>query len=825
MYGKAYRSGTKPSLAFNITPSCFIIETSEDGFTRANVDAICATGKSSKKASELDDHIGEKGFGFKSVFAVAKKVHIQSGVWSFCFEHSRGQSGLGMVTPLDASPTPLAENTTTRITLTLTDTGHAAYEKLVDAVKDLPSTVIFFLQKLENLTIRIERSDGRTESTMLQKTRGPTFGMVHLSRETQCFQGSERLSSLTDRSEYHVFTHMIEKMPEDERRRGRHIALVQLAFPVDAVTKKPKLSVLGQHVFAYLPLQRLPQLNVSVELARGVLNTADQSVQFLIQSDFITSASRESVVDCAWNDAIRDGVAQAFTKAIAKFASKDHPLRYLWLEFVPNRPMEHLWKPLYAKIRELLKDMPVLQTWEGRIFKRPSELKRLIPRTLHDGAPIFGDLPNEKYLAPEYGQHNVLEELGVKIINWSDFLERLQADLMSSHSKMRSLAPNDEWHASCAALLLEAFENAQAQVEQQKIKRMAIIPLLGGQWISSVQVLTFGGPRPIYFPSTYDVPIPENLFLQLVEAGAASVLKRANLFRKLGVQNCAEEEVIGSINFRHQISTEGASHSSVPASHFKYLFHFGTSPDLLKNWLFVPTEAGCLRKASKQLYFLSNEEYDTQQLLGSGCETKENGLAAFVRRELVEFESPHVRCRNLSWLEWLKRATGARYFPPLVEDPSASQLSPVMLAVLEQSCEKFVGLLQAHWNTEYESTISKLPQISSKLGECRVPCESKATRQLRSTYLPSIEIKSKVKELCVEREFPILKLPVTLDRTNYRRWRFLEDLGVGHKLDLRLYMLVLEEMRVSDNVVAQNVADVYRCMAKTTQLEEQEKLR
>ena len=528
-------------------------------------------------------------------------------------------------------------------------------------------------------------------------------------------------------------------------------------------------------------------------------------------------------MDCAWNDAIRDGVARAFTNAIAKFASKDHPLRYLWLEFVPNRPMEHLWKPLYAKIRELLKDMPILQTWKGRIFKRASELKRLVPSTLHHGEPIFDDMPNEKYLALEYGQSGVLEELGVKNISWSDILERLQADLTSSHSKMKSLAPDDEWHASCAALLLQAFENAETKVEQQKIRQMAIIPLSDGPW-TSLQA-SFGGPRSIYFPSTDGVPIPKNLFLLLVEAGAACVLKRANLFRELGVQNCAKEKVIGKINFWHQAYGERTSHSAVPASHFKYLFHFDTSPDLLRNWLLVPTEAGYLRKASEQLYFLSHEEYDTQQLLGSGCETKQNGPAAFVRRELVKSESPHARCQNLSWLEWLKRATGARYFPPLVEGPSASHLSPVMLAVLEQSCEKFVGLLQAHWNTEYESTISKLPWISSKLGECRVLCESKETCQLRSTYLPSIEIKMKVKELCVEREFPILKLPVTLDRTNYRHWRFLEDLGVGHKLDLRFYMLVLEKMCHSDSVAAQNVTDVYRCMAKTVQLEEQRRLR
>ena len=530
-------------------------------------------------------------------------------------------------------------------------------------------------------------------------------------------------------------------------------------------------------------------------------------------------------MECAWNNAIRDGVAQAFTNAIAKFASKDHPLRYLWLEFVPNRPMEHLWKPLYAKVRELLKDKPILQTWKGRIFKRPSELKIVAQRNLHHDAPIFDDLPNEQYLAPEYGQRNVLKEIGVRIISMSDILERLHADLMSSYSKMRSLAPNDEWHGSCAALLLTIFEHPHIKQHQQRIKQMAIIPLLSGQWTVS-QAPTTEDLGPIYFPSTAGVPIPQGLpSLRLVEAGAASCLQRANLFRELGVQNCPKEKVITLIFCRHQTLTEISRHSFVPTSHFKYLWHFHTSPDLLKHWLLVPTEAGYLRKASKQLYFLSDEEYDTQQLLGSGCETKKDGPVAFVRRELVESESPHANCRNLFWPEWLQRATGARYFPPLVEDLSASQLSPTMLAILERSCEKFVGLLQAHWNTEYESIISELPWIASKLGKCRVLCESNAECQLKSTYLPSIEIKMKVKELGVEREFPILKLPVTLDRTNYRHWRFLKDLGVGHKLDLRFYMLALESMCSSDNVAAQNITDVYRCMANTAQLEEQKELR
>jgi hypothetical protein len=531
-------------------------------------------------------------------------------------------------------------------------------------------------------------------------------------------------------------------------------------------------------------------------------------------------------VDCAWNDAIRDGVAQAFAKAVAKFTKKDHPLQYLWLEFVPNAPMERLWEPLYPKIRELLKDMPILQTWEGRLFKRPSELKILGPSTLHHGAPIFDDLPDEQYLAREYDKIDVLQEFGVEYIGWIELLKRLRADLIRVPSKMRSLAPDDEWHASCAAMLLQPFEDPKRKRVQQRLEQMPIIPLLNGPWIAAPSI-NVGSHDSIYFPSTDSVPIPEDLSLRLVDARAASVLKRAALFRKLGVQNCPKQMVIDEIRSLHKsyFKLKVALHSFVPASHFKYLFHFDTGPGLLRNWLLVPTEAGCLRQASKQLYFLSDEEYHTQKLLADGCETKMNGPAAFVRRKLVEFESPNARCQNLFWTEWLREVTGARYFPPLVEDPSASQLSPVMLAVLEQSREKFVGLLQAHWNTEYESTISKLPWISSKLGECRVSCESKATEQLRSTYLPSNEIKMKAKELGVEKDFPFLKLPVTLDGTNYRYWRFLEDLGVGHKLDLRFYKLVLEKIRSSDSVTAQNVAPLYRCMANTARLEEQENLR
>ena len=62
--------------------------------------------------------LARKGFGFKAVFGIADRVHIQSGAWSFRFEHSRNQDGLGMVTPLWTANTPtLQADVGTRFTL------------------------------------------------------------------------------------------------------------------------------------------------------------------------------------------------------------------------------------------------------------------------------------------------------------------------------------------------------------------------------------------------------------------------------------------------------------------------------------------------------------------------------------------------------------------------------------------------------------------------------------------------------------------------------------------------------------------------------------
>ena len=55
----------------------------EKGFTPANVFAITGSAEASKNISVEKVEIGEKGIGFKSVFGIANRVLIQSGMFSF----------------------------------------------------------------------------------------------------------------------------------------------------------------------------------------------------------------------------------------------------------------------------------------------------------------------------------------------------------------------------------------------------------------------------------------------------------------------------------------------------------------------------------------------------------------------------------------------------------------------------------------------------------------------------------------------------------------------------------------------------------------------
>jgi len=250
-YTVAIDAGEDPFLRFSLYPDKLLIECNEDGFKEKHVRAICSIGESSKTHQ---GYIGEKGIGFKSVFKVAKKVHVQSEPFSFAFEHARQSDadGLGMVTPLEHDYEDLPEDVQTRFTLSLLDstTQTSSFERRREELNNLPETLLLFLSSLEKLQINMyPDAEDAIETTYRCLSRGDDLETI---TKTVSRGGANSTTSTTQR--FHVTRRIIENLPFDNARPKTRDATAVLAFPVDG-SDSPVLE--RQHVYAYLPLREV----------------------------------------------------------------------------------------------------------------------------------------------------------------------------------------------------------------------------------------------------------------------------------------------------------------------------------------------------------------------------------------------------------------------------------------------------------------------------------------------------------------------------------------------------------------------------------------
>jgi hypothetical protein len=256
-YAGATERGEMPSLTFTLTDEYLYIDTNEDGFKFKNVRAICGARESSKHASGEGQSIGEKGIGFKAVYTIAENVHIQSGVWSFRFNHV-SDVPLSIFIPVPVEPSKLPDGVVTRIALRYYD-GYT--DRIVKALREVSHDVVMFLHKLTRLKMQFE-------STNALATASFTQSFERQPRDVEK-NGDIVVLSVDSSSEahpivktYRIYKRQVSDMPE-EATRNKSIAEVQLAFPVNSYADKPCISPCGEWIFAYLPMLRDPQLPVS----------------------------------------------------------------------------------------------------------------------------------------------------------------------------------------------------------------------------------------------------------------------------------------------------------------------------------------------------------------------------------------------------------------------------------------------------------------------------------------------------------------------------------------------------------------------------------
>ncbi|KAL2690098.1 hypothetical protein Neosp_004166 [[Neocosmospora] mangrovei] len=533
----AKRRNESPYISFHLSKDRLVIECNEDGFNKADLEAICSIGKSSKSATK--GYIGEKGIGFKSVFMAAWKVHIQSGPYSFYFKHHPSDGGMGMITPIWQEPTEELPRHMTRMTLDLHPEGNP---QAISAQRDnllqqlcLKENVLLFMKKLEETRIVVEEN-GSKVSIVISKSQVDDYRIKIL--KTVTYGGIDGLNdgSKSSSTLYHITKHQVHNLSknenrtyseEEDRRREYFTAEIVLAFPL---TPKYEPIIESQEVFAFLPVQPAG-----------------------FPGDFMTNASREHIVTtAARNTGLRDGIPEAFIKAALEFCNHD-TLQYTWMEFIPVKEKmvdADFWSVLVTNIESKVRETPLIRPESGGPLRLITSLRNPRPAFVdEENNLLLRDLTPELSISRHYGSSSlaILKTLGLERVSWQQFIRMVNQDLQSSDSWIKSRVSDGSLQRRVAIKLHYYYAATKFSTTRSMVEELPIIPLQDGRWLAATS------EEKIFFPVIAGLKIPEDLDFNLVESSAAADTAWSELLELLGVESLSVKSVRERI-FQRQIS-------------------------------------------------------------------------------------------------------------------------------------------------------------------------------------------------------------------------------------------------------------------------------
>lgn len=282
-----YPSELIPSFSVSIVGTKIITECNEVGFNRNNIRAITAIGESTKNRL-LDGKlqtIGEKGVGFKSIFAVASEVRIYSGDYNFSLSDQEPT----IPKPITSPPEKVSG---TKMEITLKK-GNNAPDFTDKALLEL----CLCLRNLKQIVIngrRVNIEDSNDIRT------------IKVDRKTYQFKRFE-----------HRFT-VSNKEALAERENGSRLI-------------SPK-----QQIVCYVPEKNEQS---DYPLYSGLPTKHKIKVPMIIDAPFELTTSREEIElgSILWNDAIRKEMFAAILNVIEELKHSQRARVLRFARFVPRR--------------------------------------------------------------------------------------------------------------------------------------------------------------------------------------------------------------------------------------------------------------------------------------------------------------------------------------------------------------------------------------------------------------------------------------------------------------------------------------------------------
>ncbi|KAM0437020.1 hypothetical protein ACHAQK_007498 [Fusarium lateritium] len=527
-YTRAKAACANPGVQFIITPDLVIIGSNEDGFTDSNVKALCDFGKSTKAG--IPGYIGQPDIGIKSVFTIASKVQIESGPFSFYFQHEIGDSGIGMVTPHWTEPAVLPEHVKeheaygglfgnrTRIILFLKEQNRESLRSsFLSQLWDAPESLLLFMKTLRSLKITVLGEDNkiqRSKDVLLDRDLFGSGARI-TTKQKLGFQTCNR---------YLVYKSTATNLPAHPNRRASpdsaadtSSAEVVLAFPVND-RGEPIVEI--QKAFAFMPV-------------------AESGLSFLVHSDFVTDKTRQRIISSSErNNHLKKAVAEAIILAVQDLCKKPG-LEHKWMRFLPQitrNTIDPYWLGIDNIIRLQILEGPLLRP-RSQVFgglSKISFLKRLPTDYLDQhGAPLLPDLAQEMYLSTGYETQDldILSQYGLTYIpNWA-IISRLEAFTKSDDWRTRSFENRDEdWHARLARLILKLWNDTQNDWKTA-IREMHLIPLVSGDLKQPTMTRCV-----FYEPVIEGIPVPDDLDFPMLLPAAAANADCRKLYEVFGPQ-------------------------------------------------------------------------------------------------------------------------------------------------------------------------------------------------------------------------------------------------------------------------------------------------
>lgn len=735
----------------------------------SSVRSVPCLGFSRRPLIRIHAYAGEKGIGFKSVFTVADKVYITSGPYSFHFDKTMP---LGMITPILGSEyRPVRGWTTFHLHLAQSVNGNDLSAQL----RDVRPTLLLFLRQLR--TLSITTPGVRPRNIEVRRTDDDDRDMVTLERIQNGARDVER---------YVLVRHLAQTPAEEPGREDVKESEIVLAFPVtetqEPVTKK-------QEVHAFLPLRCY---GFKVRFPVWAQTCAETCYEkFIIQADFITSASREDVLaDSPWNEALRGSIVDAFLLAIDRF-DDDPVIRNVWFRYLPESISDSFFCYVEHKLLEELRRKQILRSVDGT-YHCASHLF-FLPLTFHDdlGAPLIPEayLPREhRYLSPDYDIHpdgqdrHVLRRLGVREMTSDDFFACLA---MMDRANMFG-AQSNAWHDAVANCLLHLPRPSHGTIRPEVLP-LRILPLYNGSWVPAALAST------IAFPP--GVNIPGDLGLQSIAPGISPSSSRYQLFIRLGVMPPNPVSIA-----RRILTVSGPRSVAARVSHARFFFdnrrEFGMPPAMRLGLVDERGEAA----QSDELY-LDLPEADgvlslRAALLPAARFLHPEYLSAYPESTETDDDEGNgvddmFEDTRSGWLDWLRDHVGLNVVPRVIDGlitPEFLDRTPAL-----EGRELLVSL-RAWWPR-------LRPQLTD-VGIRALGTISIAGRRLDTLYL---------RRGALARVGVALELPsIPVDDPENRAWDFLEQLGVATRMNASFFVNKLVHMQARGEKDYKTAEEIYK---------------